>query len=873
MKILEEKLDKEKLLEIVSDSGYIPPALVKFIAKRGDKEMPEKFFNSIFSDENISDVKKAWWSGAGHIAANYSSFFINNNKKIPEKIIKIVSLNSLWSMEVIKNFIKNDKINVKEVPNELWKSISSNPNYCIDVIRFLEKNNQAVPQVLVDGLTTEDSKKSNIPYFYAVDLTVKNKEVPDKIIKSVAESENILSSLMYKLFLETIGKEVPQVINNRLMAQYWGQEYNYDTFFQAFKNDKLLQYALNKISNKTINEKLDKERLLNIATSDFNGSFNLVNAVIDVDNPDKESIRQVLDNENVLKSFIDLERTLEMTAKFSEDGPPFAVRARVWYAIILILHDRKVPDALNQKIAENKVETINYYGFLKKRGLEIPDVILKSYLYYKEREGETKKHIARLQRQRLNESLNKQTITEALDKEKLLNVIENNPESSMILAKRFIEQNKKVPENFIKSIAKDSEYALPYNYAMFCLKNNIKVPEIINDAIAKHRYDTYDYVHNLILQKKLIPDVILNAHFNNTNDFTSHSEELIMWIEYIRILLDKNEEIPEKVLNNSLGASIRIAELFIEAKKEIPDIVLKTVAKDPVNCKFLVRTLLKNKIKVPEIIKNGLWDLERKELEEIEKETITEALDKEKLIYSAIKETPVAIDLIQQLAYTDKDIPDLLSRVIAERNSPSTCARIAAHIIAYSDKEVPEALLEKISKNRKIANDIAYIYKNNRKEVPDIIKNVLSKRNREFYNNWINEKTTINEALDKDKLLDSISKDEEAYDKILRYYFYDKNTLPPEQFIDMISEDLYASTMFAEYCLEKNKEIRPDIIQRIAKSPRSSYTIAALMKMENRDVPDILTYSIRRDPLSSKHYEEFLSKRSVPTNTKVYAKI
>jgi hypothetical protein len=387
---------------------------------------------------------------------------------------------------------------------------------------------------------------------------------------------------------------------------------------------------------------------------------------------------------------------------------------------------------------------------------------------------------------------------------------------------------------------KDYVYLLLFTY-----NKNIKdVPEIIIDGISKNYWATKNLANTFIGKNIQIPDKILDKLNIKGGDFFSDLATKSL------ILMHNDKEIPE-LFNYYISKDSAVSALYYS--------FLKSQNKE-----------------IPEIIKKAIKNKD---------ENITEALDREKLIYMAVKETPVAIDLLTQLAYAEKDIPDLLSRVVAERSGASICARIASYIIAYSERDVPEALLEKISTNKKIANDIAFIYKNNRKEIPDIIKNVLSKKNREFYEDDIwgfgAAANTVNEALDKDKLLDVISKDEEAYIQTLRHYFLDKNELPPENLIDIASKDVAAAVIFAEYCLEYKKEIRPDIIEKIAEYPRGAYTIAALMRMEERDVPEILIDSIKSDPLSLKHYQEILQRDGIgrpnvlnlPNDIKVYLKI
>jgi hypothetical protein len=1094
MRILEEKLDKEKLVNTIQKN---PDDYHEFIHQciRDGAIIPDKILNDYFKDHPLfskkEDIPPTYINGWVPTLFTYAYFLLEKNIEIPEIILKAISRSSQYSNDLIAGFL-NKKINVPEI---LITSVSLNPSYS---------------------------------YYSAVNFIKNNRKVPEILNQTIEKNPMILNT--YEQFLREIEME------KKVKEAY------------AFKEVK---------ESVIVNEKLDKEKLLNIAASDFDGSFNLINAVIDVDNPDKESIRQVLDNENVLKSFIDLERTLELTAKFSENDPTMAVRARVWYAIILILHNKKVPDALNQKIAKDEAETRHYYNYLKKHGLEIPDAIYNTY----------KKWI-----QCVNESLDKQIITEALDKEKLKQVFLKNPNAVVkYVIRTFLEKGVEPPEEFIeaisqgayasktyidaiihwtdkkvpqaiiqgvlkssdiafeifqdpelkphfseedleKSIANNSSNALGL-YKIY-KKENKKIPMVIWKSITQSStaslYLARDFVEarktipnqllrgistnverlfifsiELLKNNLDLPDVFLNAlsqHADSSRVFGDFDKVLFQYVkgnkEIPQILLDaaanrawrdknlsglcqdlasKGMKIPDAILDIFIkntpkdgygyigGEALKIILYYLEKEamtkfENIPTKLYKYILESGISnhIKILIEGFMKTFGKVPEEFKKAILDYHDKysKREYIPKDIakaiginesaiIKEKLDKEKLLHCAIKQIDgnsrlpqkeldnIAIDLIQQLAYAEKNIPDILSHMVANRNGASVCARIAAHIIAYSKKDVPEALLERISTNRKVANDIAYIYANNQKNIPEIIKNVLGKKNKDFYNNfkggeffalhtmpfnesldkdkllnivakkpddafrlfWKTKKfkenphdipeklkrafsknseiafeyakhvdlhdsttenipafiikaiakdareafryaqhlifrrrkvpkiilkgifshsfwsekynsfisdlksdsltdsrwkdyfkqmddETINEALDKEKLLIVVGKNEEAYDQLLRHYFYEKKELPPKKIIDMASKNLLAARIYAEYCLETEKEIRPDVIDKIAEDPRSSYTIASLLNIENRDVPKVLIDSIRKDPLSLKHYKDFLSART-----------
>ena len=764
-----------------------------------------------------------------------------------------------------------------------------------------------------------------------------------------------------------------------------------------------------------LEEKLDKEKLLNIAASNFDGSMDLVNSVIDVDNPDKKSIDQVLNNRNILKNFIDLPRILEMKMRYSADQTePVWVRARVWYAIVLILHNKDVPPILNVKIVQNKVETMQYYTYLKKQGLEIPDVIYDTW-------EDLKSH--------MNESSDKQTITEALDKEKLKQVFLKNPNAVVkYVIRTFLEKGVEPPEEFIeaisqgayasktyidaiihwtdkklpqaiiqgvlkssdiafeifqdpelrphfseedleKSIANNSSNALGL-YKIY-KKENKKIPMVIWKSITQSStaslYLARDFVEarktipnqllrgistnverlfifsiELLKNNLDLPDVFLNAlsqHADSSRVFGDFDKVLFQYVkgnkEIPQILLDaaanrawrdknlsglcqdlasKGMKIPNAILDIFIkntpkdgygyigGEALKIILYYLEKEamtkfENIPTKLYKYILESGISnhIKILIEGFMKTFGKVPEEFKKAILDYHDKysKREYIPKDIakaiginesaiIKEKLDKEKLLHCAIKQIDgnsrlpqkeldnIAIDLIQQLAYAEKNIPDILSHMVANRNGASVCARIAAHIIAYSKKDVPEALLERISTNRKVANDIAYIYANNRKNIPEIIKNVLGKKNKDFYNNFKGGEffalhtMPFNESLDKDKLLNIVAKKpDDAFRLFWKTKKFKENPHDiPEKLKRAFSKNSEIAFEYAKHVDlhdSTTENIPAFIIKAIAKDAREAFRYAQHLIFRRRKVPKIILKGIFSHSFWSEKYNSFIS--------------
>lgn len=508
----------------------------------------------------------------------------------------------------------------------------------------------------------------------------------------------------------------------------------------------------------TLLEKLNKEELLNVASSNFDGSFNLVNAVIDVDNPDKESIKQVLDNENVLKGFIDLTRTLEIKFKFSLDEPTTFVRARVWYAIILILHNKKVPDALNQKIAENEIETRNYYNYLKKHGLEIPDVILKSY--------ENNKRMDSSVDDTINEKLNKEELLDTafnsptdvrrmifdLSKmgkdipDKLATLaVENMPASILkfIASDVILFGENEVSEIILKGIAKNKKAA---NEIAHVYKNHyLEIPKTIMDALTPKQKEFYNSVwwsKQKPIEEKLDKSKLLDAVGSNLdksdildfafnllhlgNELPDNILKIVLdrpsWaIDHIKSIILKDEIIDTKrkdlhILLKSVSEDVYysgelIKSLLRMGHSDIPDVLLKSIARDGQMTNNVVDVYILKRKKIPIILQKTYQSFHKKQASNLgpsvseSQKTITEKLDKEKLKNVFLK-NPNAVVKYAIRNFLEKGVepPEEFIEAISQGSYASKTYIDA--IIHWTDKKIPQEIIQGVLKSSDIAFEI-----------------------------------------------------------------------------------------------------------------------------------------------------------------------
>ena len=667
----------------------------------------------------------------------------------------------------------------------------------------------------------------------------------------------------------------------------------------------------------TLLEKLNKEELLNVASSNFDGSFNLVNAVIDVDNPDKESIKQVLDNENVLKGFIDLTRTLEIKFKFSLDEPTTFVRARVWYAIILILHNKKVPDALNQKIAENEIETINYYKYLKKQGLEIPDVILKSYEDNKRMEIELQDRLAQRRRRRMsmNESSDKQTITEALDKEELKQAFLKSPNTVFnYVKKHFLSKNENPPEEFINAIAQSSYTSK--KYIDITIHTELKAPKILIQRIIQDG----DMSLNLLRTKYNVYNNDFDSDFPDLESISdqdllkSITKESHLSFGAYQIYKGKGIKIPLNLWKSILSsptASLYVARELLKNNEPIPEAIIKGVASKVENAFAFAFDLLKERMDLPETLLKTLS--ENPDMARIEHN-----FDNLIITYAELgKEIPdILIDGAANKKWRDTDlsnlclkfaskglkIPDKILDIFIEKTPKYGVVKhlgkvsydILNKYIEYApwnliyrgDKEafkiIPSKLYQYV-----ITPDVAGVsrtknlitgFLTNFNKIPEDFKQTIIDNYKECGHKipkdiadaaGIKQPETINEKLDKGELLNVVRQN--SFDSLrLAKKLLKMEKEVPDETLKGICKNSFTSFDYARHLIW-SKEISPEklpinILNSITQDSQHTYEFLWTLITHDKKIPDILINAISKDPFNSKNIAQVFrnNKKKVP---------
>jgi hypothetical protein len=813
MSTLLEKLNKEELLDGLAKES--PIDAVEILLNLG-KDIPENIIDMV--TKGPDDFYARLKSGTSYRLKDAFRWIIYDNiKKVSDNTINTIANNSDFDDQFIYDLAHSLLHYKNKIPDIILKRLSNNPNYSYSIAYALTHKEKEIPEILWPAI-------SKLP--------------PESPVSYPASLERMKNSYIFAERLRLKGIEIPVGLKKAL-----------DGFLKVLNNknvkipDDLRKEMENykaKHESAVVEEKLDKNELLNVAASDFDGSFNLVNAVIDVDNPDKESIKQVLDNENVLKSFIDLERTLELIAKFSENDPTMAVRARVWYAIVLILHNRKVPDALYQKIAKDETETRHYYNYLKKHGLEIPDVILKSYENNKRMETELQDRLARRRRQRIgdimNESSDKQIISEKLNKEELVNAIAD---------------------------AEDPE-------------------------------EIYDFIHSSIKNKTVIPEIILNEYLKNSRLFTLKQDDedyntqtinvwVKIWSIYAENLIEKNIEIPKIVLeaiSKSPQYSRELIDDFLHKKKNIPKILIKSVSLSSEHSHWIARRFIERNKKVPEILYQSitkepmLLQTYKQFLKEIEIEkkvkeayaskeevkesvVVNEKLDKEDLLKAAANDPFESFALAKKYVEKYKEPPEELVRGLTQRKKEEWTGSNYNHSVAYAmlaidhDVKVPDYVLESILESEYDAYDY-------------LVKMIKDKRiiSDNFLNTYFEKYYNPPEALEQKPIFGedyTYSKDVEMWSKYTEFLLHE-NLEIPENVIYAVSKSIYYSERTIEHLLYKKRDVPDILVKAVSLSPRYSYYSAVHFIEYEKEVPEILNQSIAKDPAILDMYNEFLPK-------------
>lgn len=883
--IVNEKLDKEQLLKTIVDDAYSSYIIAKKLVEDG-KEVPENLLKGMVEE----DDNAMYYSSS--IPQKYALLLINNNKEVPNIINQaiakdMVESDSIYAVrDYIATITKAKKILPDIIVNnynfkvdmdekmiqqfqpyrdevEMWYDYARSVIYYHKqnpperLLNFLSKDpytsqllaaqfliaNMKVPEILIKGIM----KDFHYSFWSAVDFVKNKKKVPEVFHQSIAKSIEL--SEKYAEFL--IGKKlkVPEIIQKTLGKKTLkesvviNEKLSKEDLKYAFFKDPNITNKYARINFLEKGKEPPKEFIDSIAQSAY-ASFNYLESALQNKVPVSDTIKKgILKTANVALDVFDKP---ELSSIFSEDD-------------------------LLKSIATSPHIALEIYTEYKKENKKVPTIILKSIL--------------------------------------------SNENTSYDLARMFLEKNKPVSDVIIKGFISKPTAVFPF--AAEALKRGFDLSEIILKVIAENAdnyvglagfVDFEEILFSYLKQNKEIPDILLDAvNKKKSSDIAAFcmrlgKSHIKIPDKILNILIEKT---PKYGVTRHLGAvSYEILSRYLTKSPESvanPEKVFKTIptklyqyAISPDiagvhQTKQLIKGFLTVFGKVPEDFKKAIvdgykeygHDMIPKEIADAagmnQLKTVNEKLDKDELLDVISKSPTDTRRMIFDLSEMGMNLPNKVLVTAIQKMPASALTSIATNIITFGHNEVPDIILKGILQDKDMVNRIAYVYRNHGLEIPKIIMDALSSKQKEFYNSvWFTtNKPTINEKLDKGELLGVIQKDYDGYIQIMDFYFRKKNEYPPEEFLKMATDTDEASRIFAEYCLEHKKDIPEEVIKKIAENPRSAYTIAALMILEERKVPEILIKSIYTDPLSKKHFTQFAKNQEYRFNfpTAYYAKI
>ena len=373
---------------------------------------------------------------------------------------------------------------------------------------------------------------------------------------------------------------------------------------------------------------------------------------------------------------------------------------------------------------------------------------------------------------------------------------------------------------------------------------NKKIPEIILKSIARNPVTSVSLVRRFLSHDKEIPEIIIKSVARNAWQ-SYHYIQIILSDEEER---GSREEIPQIIIDSIVDANtdphvaFSVKELFQRYNKKIPENIAKLFAKKLVNYK---------------------------------PEPIEEKLDKEELLDAVFGSWTDARSMIFDLSKMGKEIPDKLAILAVENMQASILAFVATDIISFGKNKVPEIILKSISKDKKIRNNIAMVYKNYNQEIPKIIMDSLSSEQKEFYNSvWFTRKKPIEEKLDKNELLAAVENGRTKSD-ILDFAF---NLLHldielPDNILKIVSDrpswaiEHIRSIILKDKIIDTERKDLHILLKSVSEDVYySGELIKTLLRMGHSDIPDVLLKSIARDGLMTKNVVDVyvLNRKKIP---------
>lgn len=912
--IINEKLDKDKLLEAVAKHlkqsmqswdmhpedvvkifdkigeelliyGKIYPYEVKSLFIKMGKKPPDLvfpyFYESTIINEKLDkeELMSAFLKDPNITYKYVRKNFLDKNEEPPEKFINAIA-QSAYASESYFRYILKQKINVSVsdvikkgilkdsqstlqtweefgefMPmNDIVNSISQSPYKSIEFYKIQKEKNKKVPPIILKSIISNEYASYDLAKIFLEE----NKPVPDVIIRGfISRPESIFTFAMEVL---KKGFDLPKIIL-RIIADnadnYMGLSgyADFDTILFSYlkQNKKIPDILLDAFDKKKDH---DIARFcMQLGTHHIKIPDRILDLLIE--KTPKHGVTRYLGvvSYDILSYY--LIKSPESVANPEEVLK--TIPSRLYqYAIgpdmVGIIHTKKL-----------------IKGFLTVFG-KVPEDFKQAIINEYEKYGNTiPKEIA--DAVGIKQA---KTINEKLEKDELLDAVIKDANSSYNLINQFVKNDKEVPEILYKGLVKDPSLAEWETRRLMDEREDI--PDILIKSIAtktftarefsKHFWDTYG---------KEPPEIILNA--------ISRSHEYSLY--YARDMIKSNREIPEiitKGISKNYFSSALYADELKEAGREVPDIILKTY---------------------PEISAR----LQHQEYEKKKSKTIEEKLEKEELLDAVIKDKYQVNQLVFNFAANNKKIPEKLAEYISQNWNPSNLYQIATDIIRYSNYDVPEMILQGIAKSNSLSNETAYLYKNHYLEIPDVIMNALTPKQKEFYNSvWWSKQKPITEKLDKNELLKTVISDETTPDdshiefpiKLIKM----GNTLP-DDIINVITQSAEDAAMFVNRIIIhlrdqrkqygetlnntysktasdnlKNflKNIPHNILKKIAENVDYSYEIGDDLLFQKIKIPDILLQKISKSKVYSHrlknyydlHYEKVpeIIANAVKANTK-----
>ena len=205
----------------------------------------------------------------------------------------------------------------------------------------------------------------------------------------------------------------------------------------------------------------------------------------------------------------------------------------------------------------------------------------------------------------------------------------------------LMNKNKEIPYILYISMSHASNSAYALSFAEHMIENNMKVPDVLLTSVAKDPERSFDLADRFLEAGKNIPKILIIGlsaipnlsrrilekliedsktgewdilNFALEEEAGSCTEWLLKSIstsadvanEFVKLLVKKNMEIPEviiKSVDRNLFNATRFASIMIKAGRIVPDNIIYTISTDPENAEIIAEYMVRHNYKnIPEII-------------------------------------------------------------------------------------------------------------------------------------------------------------------------------------------------------------------------------------------------------------------------------